>query len=106
FAVLPIAYAQTLPSAEGIPKALSDPLGFIQEKLGIDLKNILPGFTGEMVAPERLSGGASGIWDSIKAWTQERLGIDLAHLLRGIIDLVVWIFEFAIKLFKSALELL
>ena len=106
-AALPAAaHAQELPSAEGIPKVLSDPLGFIQEKLGINLERIFPGFTGEMVAPEQIAGGASGIWGSVKAWTQEHLGIDLTHLLRGIIDLVVWIFEFAIKLFKSVLELL
>ncbi|MFH1162347.1 MAG: hypothetical protein V1696_03715 [Candidatus Jorgensenbacteria bacterium] len=106
-AVFPVpAAAQELPSAESIPQVLTDPLGFIQEKLGINIQRIFPGFTGEMVAPGQIAGGASGIWDSVKAWMQEHLGIDLTHLLRGIIDLVVWVFEFAIKLFKSALDVL
>jgi hypothetical protein len=101
-----LAGAQGLPATEGVPSALSNPLGFIQDELGIHLDRIFPGFTGEMATPGEVVSGASNLWDNIKVWVQDNLGIDLSHLLRGIIDLLVQLFEFAIKLFKSALELL
>lgn len=101
-----LAAAQGFPSGDGAPKILTDPFGFIQEKLGIDIKDAVPGFSGEMPSPEEVSSGAPQVWENIKGWVQDHLGVDLGHFLRGIIDLLVWLFEFAIKLFKSAVDLL
>ncbi len=104
--IAPAASAQGPAPAEGVPRILSNPLSFIQEKLGINLQSVFPGFKTEMMAPEGVAAGASNLWNNIKTWLQENLGVDMNHFLRGIVGILVWIFEFAIKLFKSALELL
>lgn len=99
----------TLPQGQGTPGPLNDLLNLIQNvKIGtpnLDVTQQSVSQTVNQIAQGNVSSGdLSSWWQGVNNWFMANTGVSLSAIIKAVVNLIIWVWEFVIKLLQNAVQ--